>query len=310
MAGYIILALGLIIILGGIGLYIPYARDIQAAYARLNRRDRKLKDAPYGPIEYAIEGEGKPVLFVHGNGGGFDQGLDLAAGVLGPGFMAIAPSRFGYLDSHLPPGASPSEQADAFACLLDAIGIERVAVIAYSAGGPSAVQFALRYPERVSALVLVSTAISDKPVALPPRPVIKAIFGTDFLAWLMTTPLSAVMQGMFVPGSYHLSDTDKAELARAMRDILPSRPRMQGMVFDMFVTNTDPCHHSERYPLETISTPTLIINAKDDPAASYDDARVMSDRIPGSRFVCVEEGGHLLLGSGDLVKREILGFLE
>jgi len=310
MAVYITIALCLVLIIGGITLYIRYSRDIKAAYIRLDQHDRNLIDTPCGKIEYAVIGEGKPVLFIHGNAGGFDQGINLATSVLGKGFMAIAPSRFGYLDTQLPEGASPSDQADAYVCLLDSLNVGKAAVVAYSAGGPSAVQLVLRYPERVSALVLVSTAIANRPLKLPPKPVIQAIFGSDFLAWLITEPLSSVMKSMFVPRSYQLSQEDRAEIAQAMREILPSRPRVKGMVFDMFVTNTDPYRNNEEYALEKVSVPVLIINARDDPAANYEDARAMSDRIPDSRFVSVEEGGHLLLGTGNLVKTEILNFLR
>jgi pimeloyl-ACP methyl ester carboxylesterase len=53
---------------------------------------------------------------------------------IGDGFRAVAPSRFGCLGSPLPPGATAADQADAYAVLLDALGIERAAVVGFSAG--------------------------------------------------------------------------------------------------------------------------------------------------------------------------------
>ena len=55
----------------------------------------------------------------------------------------------------LPADASPEAQADAHACLLDALGIPNAAVVGVSAGGPSAMQFAIRHPQRTAALVLL-----------------------------------------------------------------------------------------------------------------------------------------------------------
>ncbi|MGC1587789.1 MAG: alpha/beta hydrolase, partial [Rhodomicrobium sp.] len=74
-----------------------------------------------GPIEYAEEGTGVPLLSIHGAGGGFDQGLANAAGLAGDGLRVIAPSRFGYLGTPVPADASPAAQAHAHAALLSAL---------------------------------------------------------------------------------------------------------------------------------------------------------------------------------------------
>jgi hypothetical protein len=61
----------------------------------------------------AEKGSGIPLLSIHGAGGGYDQGLANAAGFVGAGFRIIAPSRFGYLGTPVPPDISPAAQADA-----------------------------------------------------------------------------------------------------------------------------------------------------------------------------------------------------
>jgi outer membrane protein, multidrug efflux system len=68
--------------------------------------------------------------------------------------QVIAMSRFAYLRTPMPADASATAQADAHVCLMDALGISQAAVMGGSAGGPSALQMAIRYPDRVSALVL------------------------------------------------------------------------------------------------------------------------------------------------------------
>lgn len=303
------LFLAIVTIIGVVFLYIPYQRDIRAASQRLARLERELMETACGKIEYAHQGSGYPVLVIHGNAGGFDQGLDLAAEYLGVGFQVIAPSRFGYLGTPLPQGATPQTQAEAFVCLLDQVKVQRVAVIAGSAGGSSAVQLALRHPDRVSALILISTVISDKLGALPPEPVIRGIFGSDFISWLLTTPFRPAMQRMFVPSSYPLTHKEQIEITQLMHRILPIRSRTSGILFDMFVSNADPSLHSSEYPLETLQMPTLIINAKDDPLVNYEEAVAMSMRIPGAKFVTIEKGGHIMVGSGDLVRTEVSNFL-
>lgn len=95
-----------------------------------------------------------------------------------------------------------------------------------------------------------------------------------------------------------------------MSAVLPIQPRSRGLVFDLYTTNTDPHHHSSEYRLEEIKGPVLVLNARDDPAAQYEDARAMSQRIPRARLVTIEAGSHLMVGSGDLVRTEIDGFLR
>jgi pimeloyl-ACP methyl ester carboxylesterase len=222
----------------------------------------------------------------------------------------IAPSRFGYLGTLLPEGATPRQQAEAFVSLLDQLDIDQTAVIAYSAGGPSAVQLALHHPQRVSALILVSTAIADRALPLPPRPLLERLMRSDFAFWLLTHPLRELTQRMFVPGSYELSPEEEAEVTETVEMLLPIKPRAEGLLFDMYVTNTDPHVRNTAYSLEEITVPALVVNAVDDPTANYDDARAMSARIPGARLITVPEGGHLLLGQEDWVAEEIDRFLK
>lgn len=85
-------------LLAGFGafVYSEYSRDIRAARARVSSGSNVL-NTPCGPIEYAEAGNGPPVLVIHGAGGGFDQGLELAQPLIDAGFRVTAVSRFGYL---------------------------------------------------------------------------------------------------------------------------------------------------------------------------------------------------------------------
>jgi pimeloyl-ACP methyl ester carboxylesterase len=107
----------------------------------------------FGPMEYASAGDRPPCLMIHGTGGGFDQGLSFAAPLVDAGWTVIAPSRFGYLRSAFPEDPSSENQADAFVDLMDELGIARAPVLGGSAGAVSAMQFAIRHPDRCSALV-------------------------------------------------------------------------------------------------------------------------------------------------------------
>ncbi len=93
---------------------------------------------------------------INGIFGGFDQGLITAKDYSYEGFRTIVHSRFGYLCTPLPMNVLPPDQAYAFASLLDSPNIDKTLVITASAGGTSTIH-ALRHPDRVSALVLISS---------------------------------------------------------------------------------------------------------------------------------------------------------
>jgi len=58
------------------GVYAMFARDLSAARARLVGRSKTIETS-FGTLEYAVMGEGTPMLVVHGAEGGFDQGIDM-----------------------------------------------------------------------------------------------------------------------------------------------------------------------------------------------------------------------------------------
>lgn len=131
-----------------------FGRDLASATERA-AQGSAVVTTRCGPIEVQQAGDGLPLLMVHGSGGGHDQGMDWARPLTREGIRVIAMSRFGYLRTPRPADASPEAQADAHACLLDALGIARAAVMGVSAGAASALQMALRHPDRVDALLLV-----------------------------------------------------------------------------------------------------------------------------------------------------------
>jgi pimeloyl-ACP methyl ester carboxylesterase len=306
----------IVIILVGVGvafsaLTLPgYMRDIHAARERLRSLGSKVIDTACGPIEYATIGEGSPVLVVHGVVGGYDQGLTVARANVGEGFRIIAPSRFGYQGTPVPSDTTPAAQADAHACLLDALNIHKAAVVGISAGAPSSIQFALRHADRISAMVLlVPSAYTPHPpddvqsVAFPF--ILGAILKSSFPVWAaMKANPSTVLSTMGVPPSIQarLAATDKEEI---MQWLLPYDTRIKGTIIDGKIASA-----LERYPLEKIAVPTLVISAKDDLWKTYEAARYTAQNIPGAKFVGFDSGGHLLNGYEAEVLSEVSEFLR
>jgi pimeloyl-ACP methyl ester carboxylesterase len=307
----------------GIGwtTYAAYQRDIRAARARV-ASGSLMAETRCGPIEYATAGEGRPVLFVHGAGGGYDQGLDLGEPLVTKGFRIIAMSRFGYLRTPLPRNASPAAQADAHACLLDALALRRVAVVGASAGAPSAMQFALRHPDRCSALVLLvpatyvprpggASAVTPPMKSMPAwtQRLFELALRSDFLFWAAQRISRATMIRMILgtpPGVLqNASAAERARVATVLEHILPIAARRAGLLNDAAVVSS-----LERFDLERMTVPTLAISTSDCLYGTFEAAQYTAEHVQGARFIGYATGGHLCVGHQDDVVSEIAAFLS
>ena len=279
----------------------------------MTRAGERLSDVPravvhtsFGAVEYADVGEGEPLLVIHGIFGGRDQGLESFDGLLSDR-RVLAPSRFGYLGSSMPHGATPGLQADALVELLDALGIERIDVIGYSAGSASALQLALRHPTRVRALIVMCGDWPGPTAAAPPRP-LKLAYRSEAVMWLATTLAGPALLRFVagVPRDFELSAADKAKARRMIKIMFPVRERWHGVIFDAYSGNPD----VNVYPLDSIQVPTLVVHARDDTMASFASAEAAAQRIPDSHFVAHPRGGHLMLGQQASTQAWVAEFLR
>jgi pimeloyl-ACP methyl ester carboxylesterase len=229
--------------------------------------------------------------------------------LLGEGFRFIAPSRFGYLNSPMPEDSSLEAQADAFACLLDALGIDRVTVVAVSAGGLPGLTFARRYPERTAALVMIAAVsytgqITSKDRKKEAR--INRIIGSDFVYWLAlraaSSPLLSLL-GVSKEVQKSLTPTEMAQADRILEAMLPMSRRWHGVLLDQ-------SHQMlPNVPLEQIHVPGLVIHARDDSLVDWSNGRHAAASVAGAEFMTLERGGHLLLGHYDAIRTKVTAFL-
>jgi pimeloyl-ACP methyl ester carboxylesterase len=246
--------------------------------------DSQVAVTSRGAIEYLTVGAGVPVLWLHGNPGGYDQlsRAFLVRPAFSDGLRSIVVSRPGYLRTPLASGATPEAQAHLFAALLDSLHIDRVAVVGVSGGGPSALQFARLYPTRTRSLALVF-AITKLG---PPEPIgrlgrLVAALGADDLVVWRALRASARARPMSPP------DTAYDRSARALAaSVLPRSARRAGDENDRFQFE-----RSAGWPIDGISAPTLVIAGTRDLSVPFDHAQLAMDRIPGARLVRIE-GGH------------------
>lgn len=307
----VMLAALVVLAVAVVAVVTSYRRDLGRADA-LARGGGRIAPTMVGPIEYAERGVGVPVLSIHGAGGGYDQGLVNAGELFGDDFRIIAPSRFGYLATPLPVDRSVAAQADAHAALLSALNVERAIVFGVSAGTRSALELAIRHPERVSTLILVvpATYAPTSPVAVEGSRASAFVLwlvnaGADFVWWaLEKIAPSVLVRFIGVPPQVvaAASPEEQERVMRMVRSIEPLSLRFPGI-------NVDSAPEPDIPAFERVTAPTLVVSAKDDLFNTLPAAEFAAGRIRGAQLVVYRSGGHLLVGHQAELRRTIDEFL-
>jgi 2-hydroxy-6-oxonona-2,4-dienedioate hydrolase len=276
-----------------------YLTTIAAAEARVASGSETMKTS-LGTLEYAIAGDGVPLLMIHGTGGGFDQGLAFCTRLIGRGMRVIAPSRFGYLRSDFPEVPSSENQADVLVELLDHLGIDRVAVAGGSAGALPALQFAIRHPDRCSGLlpIVPATYVPGRAPVVPSDfqlALMNAVLESDFLFWSAMTSMHDQMIATLLATDPEIvraaPPDDQARVSKILRDILPVSSRARGLRNDARLAG-----NPQQMAIETIRVPTLAISVEDDRFGTCDAARYIAAQVPGAKLITYPTGGHVWVG--------------
>ncbi len=133
----------------------PYPYEVKIHPVKQQGHDLKMAFMDVPP-----EGtpNGRVVLLLHGKNFAAAHWKETIAALSKAGFRVIAPDQIGFGKSSKPADIQYSFHALATntGTLLDALGVDRVAVVGHSMGGMLATRFALMFPERVERLVLVN----------------------------------------------------------------------------------------------------------------------------------------------------------
>jgi len=270
-----------------------------------------------GPIEYDIRGSGPVVLHFHGATTGHN-GWFFLKHLVDAGYTLLSPDRPGYLGTPLQDNGTPEAQADLAAALLNSLDIDRVAVVGISGGGPPALQFALRHPDRTQALMLLAAISKRTPLSSDQlnstayRLLMSSHFQnvTYFLLHqaMKRMPRYALRSFIRTETTYDaekgrrylrqiLDDPDQRQQVMKLADALvPASPRLDGLTNDIEVQET-----LNDLPLDQIRTPTLIVHSRHDGDVPYENATYAHSQIPNSTLGTVDQFGHLVwLGDPDV----------
>jgi 3-oxoadipate enol-lactonase len=177
--------------------------------------------------------------------------------------------------------------------VLDALGVERAALVGLSFGGGLALDVALAYPERVWALVHIAGGVSGIPVD-PYTPEQDAAFETA----VETGDLESAMRIDFDVWAPLGADNTMRELWRATPEALG--------VPDGAKPLPRPDAHER---LGEIAVPTLVVVPKHDPLGQKDAGATVARRVPGAQLVELDSDHYVTLRQADRVSELLLEFL-
>jgi class 3 adenylate cyclase/pimeloyl-ACP methyl ester carboxylesterase len=190
--------------------------------------------------------------------------------------------------------------------VVDAAGIERFALLAFSQGCAAAIAYAVRHPERLTHVILVggypvgsvrrARSASDKERWDAMLTLVRLGWGQENAAFRQ------LFTSQFIPDSTKEQADWFNELQRV--SITPEEAvRAMNATGDVDVSPL----------LARVTVPTLVMHARDDARVPFDQGRRLAAGIPGARFVSLASRNHIIMQDEPAFPRflqEIREFLE
>lgn len=249
------------------------------------------------------EGEGQPVVLLHGHT--LDHRIfdGLATRLVDSGLRVIRPDLRGHGRSTRPTrGYHWSDHCGDVEAVLLSVGVERAAVVGFSLGGGVALEMALERPDRVGSLVLMAPVMPDRP------------FEPEFMANLKAVAsvarsegIRAAMEGPWMQSPLFAAALPKPGIREALAEIVGDFPGA-----DYLAEARDKVERTWKTPdrLGEITVPTLVLVGEMEMAGFKAFAEEAAEGISGARLETVPGSSHLLpLEAEDLVASLIIKHL-
>jgi pimeloyl-ACP methyl ester carboxylesterase len=264
-------------------------------------------------LHYWQSGQGSDVVLVHGLGGNLAGWHLTIVPELQQEYRILTYDLRGHGRSDVPPtGYTTGDMAQDLRGLLDAVGIEKAALVGHSWGADIVLHFALLYPERVSQLVVVEGALLAPLASYYRRP--------DWDGWPYVTGTIEAILGRPIP------DENRCDLEYLLRQLIEipimygpgqGRPRDEELVFrvlDILRPMWEGREADGNMGLESLSRikhPTLLIYESN--SVFLEGYRELSDRLPAASSAILPGSGKLKhfssLEHPDLILQNTRAFL-
>jgi haloalkane dehalogenase len=248
---------------------------------------------PQGRMHYVDEGEGEPVLFVHGTPTWSFEYRALIRALRGD-HRAIAPDHLGFGLSERPQdfAYTPEAHAVALQAFVDRLGLERFTLVVHDFGGPIGLPLALERPERVARLVIMNSFLwpldGDKELAR------NAAFAASELGRMLYRHVNAPLR-LVMPNAFFDRNKLTPELHHQYLSVFPdgaSRERVLWQLARSLLGSGDYYARlwQRREALRNI--PTLIIWGMQDPAFTPHHLSRWQRALPLAQTLDIGDAGH------------------
>jgi pimeloyl-ACP methyl ester carboxylesterase len=260
-------------------------------------------------IAYCAQGEGEPVLFLHGWPTYSYLWRQQLPALAGEGFRACALDLPGFGDSDKPPDVSYTLdfQTATLEGFLDAMDIARTALVCHDIGGPIGLLFAVRHPERLSRLVVMDTTpYTDVP------PVVRLMMlGINHVPGVGRAMVSRrglrLLLNMGTAGRGVITDA----VLEAYNRPFTGDGQARKVLLHTFTDFDLPALQEAVDNYKRITCPTLILWGEKDPTAPLSLARRLRADIVGAQLETIPNCGHFLSeDKPQAVNRHLLAFLQ
>jgi len=172
--------------------------------------------------------------------------------------------------------------------VVDSVGLDRFALLGISQGGPTAIAYTVRHPEKVSHLILYGAfARGWAKMGLPQNRIeeLQTLAKLTEIGWGRDNPAyRQIFTSMFVPEA-------TTEQMRSFNDLqrMSTSPQLAAKFWIEF-GNIDVLDLLPR-----VTVPTLVLHSRHDVIIPFQLGRQLAASIPGARFVPLESKNHILL---------------
>jgi 3-oxoadipate enol-lactonase len=198
-----------------------------------------------------------------------------------------------------------ADMAEDIAGVVKNLNLGRAHIVGISMGGMIAQELAIRHPDLVDKLVLVSTTAGG-PTGVNAKPEIAALLmrneGEDIETRVRRTFTAIAGEGYMAKHPEDLDQIVKNSVAKPMS--LESYQRQLGACIVHFGKGT-----TER--LAQITAPTLVVHGDYDPLIPYPNGKYLAEHIKGAQLATYPGVGHLSpIEASERFNRELIEFLE